>query len=58
MDFYHIVAKILSTVFSLGIAGCMITIPIVAVKFAMVLFEREPDEFSEQNGEDAPAPSQ
>jgi hypothetical protein len=57
LEFYHIIARILSVVFMLGVAGCLITIPIVAVRFAMVLFERESEESPEQTGEEAPAKS-
>lgn len=35
----HILIRILMAVFLAGVAGCLLVIPIVAVKFASVLFE-------------------
>lgn len=36
----HFTARVLQIIFLIGVAGCLISIPIIAVKFASVLFER------------------
>jgi hypothetical protein len=40
----HVTAHVLQTIFLIGAVGCMISIPIIAVKFASVLFERKHEE--------------
>ncbi len=37
----HFTAHVLQIIFVIGVAGCLISIPIIAVKFASVLFERD-----------------
>ena len=54
MDFLHILVKILTVLFAIGVAGCMVTIPIVAWKFFSVLLEKDEPE----NGAETPAPAQ
>jgi hypothetical protein len=48
--FFHILAKVMTVLFALGVGGCLVTIPIVAWKFFSVLLEKDD---SERNG-DAP----
>jgi hypothetical protein len=43
----HITAHVLQTIFMVGVAGCLISIPIIAIKFASVLFERDRPEGGE-----------
>jgi hypothetical protein len=43
----HFTAQVLQTVFLVGAVGCSISIPIIAVKFASVLFEKDGDEGEE-----------
>lgn len=45
----HITAHTLQTLFLIGAAGCMISIPIIAVKFAAVLFEKDDDQNEESD---------
>jgi hypothetical protein len=45
----HLTVRLLQTIFVVGAVGCLISIPIIAVKFASVLFER--------NDEDAEKPA-
>ncbi|HYG98889.1 MAG TPA: hypothetical protein VD837_07135 [Terriglobales bacterium] len=54
-EFYYFIARILTFIFVIGIAGCAITIPIVAVRFVMVLFEKDTEESPEATGEAPPA---
>jgi hypothetical protein len=42
--FYHILSKTLTVLFAVGVAGCFITIPIVAWKFFSVLLEKDEPE--------------
>jgi hypothetical protein len=46
--FLHILVKLLTALFAIGVAGCLITIPIVAWKFFSVLLEKDE---TEQNAE-------
>jgi hypothetical protein len=46
---FHITAHVLTIIFMVGVAGCAIAIPIIAWKFASVLFEKDLD------GDDASA---
>lgn len=55
-DIHFHIARVLSVVFIIGIAGCAIAIPIVAVKFAMVLFEKDPEEPGDRTSQESPAP--
>jgi hypothetical protein len=50
MDAFQILAKILTALFALGVAGCLVTIPIVAWKFFSVLLEKDAPE----HNDDAP----
>jgi hypothetical protein len=54
MDFLHILVKVLTVLFAIGVAGCAVTIPIVAWKFFSVLFEKDASE----NGAEASASTQ
>lgn len=46
----HITAHVLQIIFMVGVAGCLISIPVIAIKFASVLFERdEPDNGESQD---------
>lgn len=54
-DIHYHIARVLSIVFIIGVAGCAIAIPIVAVKFGMVLFEKEHEELGDETPEDTPA---
>ncbi len=45
----HITARTLQTLFLVGAAGCMLSIPIIAVKFASVLFEKDNDQTEESD---------
>jgi hypothetical protein len=42
--FFHVLAKLLQALFVVGVAGCLITVPVVALKFASVLWEKDEDE--------------
>ena len=44
MVFFHILAKGLEILFALGVVGCLLTVPVVAFKFASVLWEKDEDE--------------
>jgi len=46
--FFHILARVMTVLFALGVAGCLVTIPIVAWKFFSVLLEKDE---SERNGD-------
>ena len=37
----HLLVQVLMAVFSIGVAGCLFVVPIVAYKFASVLFTPE-----------------
>jgi hypothetical protein len=39
--FFHILAKVMTVLFALGVGGCLVTIPIVAWKFFSVLLEKD-----------------
>jgi hypothetical protein len=39
--FFHALARIMTVTFALGVAGCLVTIPIVAWKFFSVLLEKD-----------------
>jgi len=49
-----ILLQILQGMFYIGVAGCALTIPVVAIKFFSVLFEKEPDERPNQEFEALP----
>jgi hypothetical protein len=40
----HILAIVLTVVFVIGVAGCALVIPIAAIKFFAVLFEKDASE--------------
>jgi hypothetical protein len=45
---FHILARILTVLFGIGVAGCVVAIPIVAWKFFSVLLEKdEPEHVAE-----------
>lgn len=45
MQWFHIIAWPLMILFAIGVIGCAITIPLAAIKFFAVLFEKdEPEE--------------
>lgn len=46
----NLITRVLQIVFAIGVAGCFITIPIVAVKFASVLFEKSNEEEENSGG--------
>jgi hypothetical protein len=48
---FHVLARILTVLFGLGVAGCVVAIPIVAWKFFSVLLEKDE---SEHNGDRPP----
>lgn len=48
MDFAQMGVHILMGIFAVGVAGCLITIPLCAIKFFAVLVEHEHPE--EHNG--------
>ena len=54
MDLLHILVKVLTVLFLIGVAGCLVTIPIVAWKFFSVLLEKDETE----NGAETPASAQ
>ena len=54
MDLHHILVKVLTVLFLIGVAGCLVTIPIVAWKFFSVLLEKDDAE----NGAETPASAQ
>ena len=54
MDFLHILVKVLTVLFAIGVAGCLVTIPIVAWKFFSVLLEKDEPE----NGGETPVSAQ
>jgi hypothetical protein len=41
---HHALIHVLMAIFAIGVGGCLIAIPVVAIKFAAVLFERDPEE--------------
>lgn len=45
----HITAHALTILFLIGAIGCLISIPIIAVKFAAVLFEKDTGEDEEES---------
>jgi hypothetical protein len=50
--FFHVLSKVLTWLFAIGVGGCLITIPIVAWKFFSVLLEKDD---VEPAADDAPA---
>jgi len=44
MSLTEMSAHILMGLFAIGVAGCLITIPLCAYKFFSVLLEKDPDE--------------
>ncbi len=38
---FHVLVHALTLLFLLGVVGCLVAIPVVAVKFASVLFEKD-----------------
>jgi hypothetical protein len=40
----HIAAHTLTILFLIGVAGCLVSIPLIAIKFASVLFEKDEEE--------------
>jgi len=40
---WTVIARLLEALFLIGVAGCLITIPLVAWKMFSVLFERDTD---------------
>lgn len=44
MSLTELGAHILVGLFAIGVAGCLITIPLCAYKFFSVLLEKDPDE--------------
>ncbi len=42
--FHHSVVHILMAIFLIGAAGCLLVIPVVALKFLSVLFEHKHEE--------------
>jgi hypothetical protein len=38
----HVLIRLLMAAFAVGAAGCVILIPVVALKFAAVVFETDP----------------
>ena len=51
--------RILTLVFMIGVAGCLVTIPLAAYKFFSVLFEKDSDEpeIHQEYGSAPPAPA-
>ncbi len=49
----HVLVHIVMLLFMVGVAGCLLVIPVVAVKFAAVLFEKTP-EAEGSGGEEQP----
>lgn len=41
---FHLMARLLTVIFVIGVAGCAIVIPMAAWKFLSVLFEKDVDE--------------
>jgi hypothetical protein len=40
-SYLHLTVHVLQVLFVIGVAGCVISVPIIAVKFASVLFEKD-----------------
>jgi hypothetical protein len=52
--FFHALARVMTVIFAIGVAGCMLTIPIVAWKFFSVLLEKDAEHPEEPRPQSTP----